>query len=277
MTIALVGGKGSRLLAGIAASLRSECVEIDLSSALRGGELSLDEGRLVWDGFDLFQARAVFLERPPFAWPQAGLAGQSLSARAEREARALTVSALHALADAVRVVDAPAVAHLAVAPLAALGACAEAGLAVRPWGLALNGERSDTALRLDPAGCDPWLAPRALEAAEAAWSPEPFDGPVLSLLAVGEEVVGARRYGSAESWERGSSAGLLPRSELEEADCAAALAAARALQLSWLQVDLRAGVAGPEILRVQPGLELEAWDRDCEGAAASALAALLEV
>src|SRR5687767_14125047 len=98
MTIAILGKRTSRWIDAVAASCRSECARFDLDAALAGGALCIDDERVLWDGFDLSAAEAVLVERPVFSWPQPGLGERGISPHAEREARALLVSCLHALA-----------------------------------------------------------------------------------------------------------------------------------------------------------------------------------
>ena len=232
MTIALIGRRGSRWIEAVAARCRGKIALLELEAALEGA-LTLDGERVEWDGFDATSAEVALVERAVFSWPQPGLGLGDRSPQAEREARALLVSALNVLALRVRVLDPPESAYLAVAPLAALDACARAGLAVHPWTLVAHRPEGGERIWLDPGGNDVELelAPRTPRAGAPAWSPEPepepepgpeaepegdgarFEGAVLSLLTIGGELVAARRYAAPESWGAGEPDALLAPSE----------------------------------------------------------------
>jgi hypothetical protein len=275
MKIALLGLSASPLLDRVADRCGGECVQLDLRTAWRGGELTVDAGRVLWDGCDLTAMDALLVERPLFAWPQPGSGAEGLSPHAEREARALTLSALHTAAESVRTLDPPSAAELAVAPVLALERCARAGLRVRPWDLVPERPAGQERIWLDPAGSDPWLEPRHPDPGEPAFGPEPFDGPVLSLLAVGAELVAALRFDSAGDWALGRGAIGWHPGEIPPEARALALAAREALGLSWLRTDLFPRASGAELLRVVAGPDLCSFGPESETAVASALTALL--
>jgi hypothetical protein len=263
-------------LESIAQNAAGEAHFLDLDAALRGGEVVVEPARVLWQGVDLTRADAVLVERPVFAWPQPTIVKGSSPLASEREARALTLSALYAAAETTAVVQRPHSAHLAVAPLSALDACARAGLAVRAWkSVDALDDSSDARVWLDPAGADLWYEPQSPTRGEPAWSPEPFDGAVLSLLVVGRQVAAARRFADAHAWRERDA---LPSAQPVASPAARELAlrATLALELSWLQVDLLEVDGGAQLLSVAAGPDLSAWDRDSNGAIAAALGSLLD-
>ncbi len=247
---------------------------LDLDSALQGASLTIDDERVLWNGFELLSAQAVLLERPVFAWPQPGVGAAGLAPQAAREGRSLIVSALHTVARSVRMLDPPESADVAVAPLIALDRCADLGLAVQPWELVAQRPNEDGRAWFDPAGGDHWLASAAPAVGEPAWSPQPFTGEVLSVLTIGAEVVGARRFSDAAAWNAGKPEERIAPGELTASDRDTALAAQRALGLSWLQTDL-VQLPHTAILRLHPGVDLGPWEHDMEGGPSTALVKLL--
>lgn len=260
---------------------------LDLDAPLSGGEVTIDPRRVTWQGVDLCEAEAVVVERPGFAWPQARVRASTDTtnppgAASERDGRALALCALYVAAERTRVLDHPSCAHYAAAPLLALDRCAAAGLAIHPWRMvALRPSDPRTPeprpseegrIWLDLAGSDAWSAPGEPAPGEPGWSPEPFDGPVLSLLTVGGAVAGAKRYASAQAWSTGVEFDVASAGEL---DLALALGAASALEVSWLQADLVLDGTRPSLLSLAVGPALERWDHDLDGAVAAAFRAWL--
>jgi hypothetical protein len=269
----------------VAADSKREVRVLELDAALAGHAVTVTPKSALWQGAELTRMHTVVLERPWFAWPQATLAAapSASSARAptetparrasEREARALSLSALHVAAQHARVMQPLGAAALAAAPLTALDLCAAAGLDVRPWRMAAARPASPAAAWLDLVGADAWTAPRTPAVGEPAWSPEPFDGAVLSLLVVGDEVVGARRYADAQAWQDARSDDLATKTSANTQEIAQL--ARRALGVDWLQVELLESAERAQVLAACVGPDLAAWERDLRGAVASAFTKLL--
>lgn len=276
MTIALVGRRESTWLSAVAERCVRECVVLELESVLRGGALTVDGGRVHWDGFDLHTADAVLLERAVFAWPQPGSGRDGLSPQAEREARALLLSALRIAAETSPVLEHPRHAHLAVAPALALDQCARAGSKVHPWSLVAARPPGDDRIWLDPGGPELRYAPRAPEPGEPAFAPEPFTGELLTVLVIDGQAVGARRHADAAAWKADVHEALVCGPEVPLRAAQAAIQAQRALGLTWAEVALRDAESEHSIVHMVPDAELGRWDSELSGAASTALAALLE-
>lgn len=248
---------------------------LELDAPMRAGALTISPEGVLWQGFDLTRARTVVLECPWFAWPQANVTVSAAKERlgGEREARALALSALHVAARHARVVQPLRAAFYATSPLAALGVCAASGVRVRPWSAVAARPASSDGIWLDWVGHDAWTDPCPPAVGEPAWQPRPFDGPVTSVLAIGDSIVGARRFENARAWSERRSASVC--SHVEHAVTELASHARRALDVEWLQVDLLASADGAEVLSVDVGPDLAAWDDDLNGAAATTLSHLL--
>jgi hypothetical protein len=277
LMIALLRAPGSRWMEQVAADTKREVRVLELDAALAGHAVTVTPKSALWQGAELTRMHAVVVERPWFAWPQATLAAAPSASTArrasEREARALSLSALHVAAQHARVMQPLGAAALATAPLTALDLCAAAGLDVRPWRMTAARPASPAAAWLDLVGADAWTAPRTPAVGEPAWSPEPFDGAVLSLLVVGDELVGARRYADAQAWQDARSDGLA--TQARENTRETAQLARRALGVDWLQVELLESAERAQVLAAYVGPDLAAWDRDLRGAVASAFSKLL--
>src|SRR5690606_38935099 len=193
-------------------------------------------------------------------------------------------AALLTVSRSVPVLDDPRRAHFAVAPLLALDVLAAAGLAVQRWDLVAERPAHDTSGRvwMDPTGPDLVHEARSPGSGEPAWSPEPFEGELITVLAVGGEPVGARRHASLAARRAGEHDGLLRPEELPGLAAELARRAQRTLGVSSLEVDRRAGEAAagesapPAIVQVVAGPDLDRWDQDLEGNVAAAIAALLQ-
>ncbi len=273
--IALLRSPGSHWMEQVASDAKGAVCLLELDAALTGGGLVITPNSALWQGVELTQMEAVISERPWFAWPQATLASSTSAERriAEREARALSLSALHVAAERTRVMQPLGAAALAVAPLTALDVCAAAGLDVRAWRLVAARPSSPAAPWFDLVGADAWTAPRTPEVGQPAWHPEPFDGAVSSLLVVGDEFVGARGYADADAWQAARAADGAP--EISPNARKIAQIARRALGVDWLQIDLLDAPSGAQVLAAHVGPDLAAWDRDLRGSVARAFAALL--
>ena len=115
-----------------------------LSAAPRESEIALDDEALTWGGVDLRAAQLLLVERPLYSWPQT--AGRDEArAQAEREARALALSALHVAGQRVPLVNALHAGHWAAHPAAALDELQERGIEVHPWHLAQRASAGSSA------------------------------------------------------------------------------------------------------------------------------------
>lgn len=273
--IVLLRRPGSAWLDRVASATRSEVHVLDLDAPMHARALTISPERVLWQGFDLTRARTVVLECPWFAWPQANVSVLAAKERlgGEREARALALSALHVASRHARVVQPLRAGFYATSPLAALDACAAHEVRVRPWTAVASRPTSHDGIWLDWVGRDAWTDPCTPAVGEPAWQPRPFDGPVTSVLAIGDSVVGARRFEDARAWSERRSAEVCAR--VDHAARELAFRARRALDVEWLQVDLLESADGAEVLSVDVGPDLAAWDDDLNGAAATTLAQLL--
>lgn len=240
----------------------------DLDAPLADGAVtiatSVEGERVVWQGLELTQAAAIVVERPLFAWPQALTPG-----RDDRAARALLLSALHAAALRVPVIDAPASARWAALPTAALAELAHAGLDVHPWTASIPPANA-APIAFDVAGADLGYEPRAPRENELAWWPEPFDdsgGPVQTVLVAGERVVGGAQWPSASAWAHGSDARVLGAQELATELAQLAPRAARTLGVANLELDFFHGA----VLRARSGPDLSRWNSLLGGRVVAAL------
>lgn len=276
MTIALLGRKESTWLAAVAVRCDGDWARLELESALHAGRTTVDGARVTWDGFALHEAEAVLVERAVFAWPQPGAARSGHSPRAEREARALLLSALWTVAESVPVIPHPRHAHLCVAPALALELCARAGLPAHPWTIGPRRPGADDRVWLDVAGRDLRYEPREPELGEPAFTPEPFAGPVWTVLAIDQAVLGARRHADATAWCAGRTESLLSAVELPPAVEGLARRALAATGLPWLELALRPDGDAPALVHLTPDPDLGRWDQDLAGAASQAAVALLE-
>jgi len=249
--IAFLRTADSPFASALARAGGAELTALELEPA--PGAIRIDGASVRWQGVDLGSARAVFVERPLFAWPQ-----RLRPDRDERAARALALSALHAVAERVPVLDPPGLAALAAAPLDALARLGEAGVAVHPWS---SGPRrpADAPVWLDVAGRVGGYEPRPPAATEPGWSPAPLPagGPVLEVLVIGERVVGARVHEELEAWAGGSEPGALPAPEVPQPAAELARRAARALGAELAEVAL---VLEPTaVLFARPGPDGSTW------------------
>lgn len=242
---------------------------VALDAPLAGRPVTIAPGRIAWDGADLLAARALFVETPLFPWPQAPLAARefpSLSPAAEREARALALSALLAAAARVRCVNPPAARHLAAAPALALDLLGAAGVPVAPWRIApapADEDAPDGWIVGDVAGRVRWHEPGRPAPGEPALLARP-DGPLAELLVCGAGVVAARREGEP-----------IEPSAVPAAVGALACRAARELELPVAEVVVACAPDGPCVLRLEAGPDLAAWDAASGGRVAEVLAGVL--
>lgn len=276
MTIALLGRMDSVWLGAVAVRCGADCVRLDLESALRGGRTSVDGPRVEWDGFNLHQADAVLVEPSVFAWPQPGAGRAGLSPRGEREARALLLSALWAAAETVPVIPHPRLALLSVTPVLALERCARTGIPVHPWTIGSRPSHKDGRVWLDAVGRDLRYEPWEPEPGEPGFSPEPFAGPIWTLLAFDGAVLGARLHSDVDAWRVGAVAEVLPADRVPEPIVRLGNQTLELLELPWLELALRPGPEAPTLVHVHPGADLGAWDLCLGGAASRAATALLE-
>ncbi len=288
---------------------------LSLDAPLEGRPVTIQPGEILWEGVDLLGSGAVLVETPVYCWPQPqrlealpmepGARTKHLTA--DRETRSLALSALCIAAGKVPVINPPEAAYLAAAPGAALSRLASGGVPVQEWRLgpapdpdAMKGvagpdgagSRSGTrpvgvadglapeaagrgAIVLDAAGRDRFHRPTRPPAGEPALLLEPFEGPVLSLIVVGDRAVAARRYPSAAAWSENDPDGTLPESRIPAFGSALALRAAGLLGLPVAAIAITGDGAALRLLHADAGPDLAAWDATSGGDLAGALAAYL--
>lgn len=251
---------GSPFADSLARVAGDELSVLELEAPQASAPVSVIDQRVLWQGVELTCARAVLVEELAFAWPQR-LSSAGNGAQDDRPRRSLALSALAATAESVPMVDPPELGHLAALPLFALAVLQEHGVPVQPHRLAParppeDARASPPRIWLDVAGPVRGYVPHAPAAGEPAWSPEPFAGPVLSVLVVGAHAVGALVSADAPAWEAGRSDGAIPAAELEPALCTLAESAARALGCHAAEVALVRDAG--TVLCASPG---PAWSR----------------
>lgn len=268
-----LAGRIARRLGEAGVATRLGCLDAPLS----GAAVTVRAGGVSWEGAELLEAGAVWVEAPLFPWPQslpppdpppAGLTPQDWAVR-QREARALAGAALFCAAEARPVVNHPLSAHLAASPAIALDRLARAGLPVHPW--RLGAAAPGTAPALDAAGRDRWHAPSRPPAGATALMPAPFAGPVESLLVVGGRLAARSVFADAAAWARGEAHPALAAAAADPAARDLAAGAASALALDLAAVSLHAGA----VLLCEAAPDLAAWDEAAAGAVAAAIAELL--
>jgi hypothetical protein len=251
----------------------------DLAAPWTGGAVTVrSDGAVDWQGFDLTAAAAVVIERPLFPWPQPQRLETLLvegapvpeQAAAERESRALALSALRWAAERVPVLNPPLSAHLAAAPVEALGLASEAGLEVFPWRLAPapDSEQGDGELVLDCVGRELWHEPARPEPGQPALLLESPPEAALEIVGAGPTVVAARRFSDCAAWSAGDGTTVEPPATA----AGIALRAVKAAGLFFGSVTLESG-APHRLLWVDAAPDLERLDRATEGGLVAAIAA----
>lgn len=257
--ILLFENRGSDLGERLARRLGERARRLALDAAQRGEAIVVGDWGVRWQGCDLEGAALAWLETPAFAWPQPRLEGEAGRGGASREARALALSALHALAARTPCVNPLGAGALAAAPLVALDRLAARGVEVAPWELAPRAEDDAAAPWRDPLGRVAGHEPRPPAPGRPAWR-SLTRGERWTCLVAGDALAGATR------------AGELRTAREVPADLAAqAVAAARALELVQAEVEVVATDAGPRVAWLGAGPDLGDWDRRLEGGVERAL------
>ncbi len=270
-----------------------------LDAPLEGEAVTVRAGCVSWQGHELLDAGAIWVESPLFPWPQSlpcpdaradRLAHERWVTR-QREARALAASALLCAAEARPVVNHPGSAHLAASPMIALDRLQDRGLPVLPWRLGrapagAGGDAAtppDAAIVLDAAGRDRWHAPARPPAGDEALILDGCEGPVETLLVVGRRVAARRTYAAAAAWSRGEPSGGSARRPMAEVGGGSAqsaedeLAAALAIDAaSALGLDIAAVTLQRDgLIFCEAAPDLRAWDDWAPDRLAAAIADLL--
>ncbi|MFH1999378.1 MAG: hypothetical protein ABIK28_06840 [Planctomycetota bacterium] len=289
--IVLLGQTGSSFVPELETALRRKglpCRALSLDAAFEGRALTVHAGAVLWEGADLLQAGAVFVEQPLFPWPQpqippegAPLGREAFGkwAQNQRESRSLSVAGLCLAAEERPVLNPPAMAHLAASPAMALLLLARAGMAVHPWRLGpacdfMPGDkRLPEDVKVDPAGPDYW---------HKAEDPGP-DDPTLFLtlseervyvcLVIGDRIAGCIKYANVQAWAA-DQARLEKGDAIEGADAPGrafqetSVRAASSLGLDFAAIALIENNSGPKndskappILFCRAAPDLGAWNR----------------
>lgn len=272
-----------------------------LDAPMEGKPLTVSSKGVVWEGVDLMQADAIFLEKPVFPWPQHELPPERFRKNGgfkqgvvfQRETMSLIVSAVRIAGEARRMINRPGADHLAISPSIALDHLSRDGIPVHPWRLAtLASElRSEAGFVVDASGGDRRHSPTIAQANEPALVYDPFPEEAVTVLVVGGRAAGALHYQNGGQWAesgRSDTFGELrgtneknPDTEsparidsLEAFPEAAELAVrtAGALELDVAAVSVRTGPAAPGVLLCEAAPDLAAWNRILQGRLAEALA-----
>lgn len=302
--IALIRIPESDLVEDIAANLSGShflCRILSLDAPLEGKPVTMAGGNVSWEGVDLMQVGAVFIERPVFTWPQTRLPSDPVHIELplkqwtvyQREADSLTVSALSVVAEAVPMINPPSTVHMAVSPAVALERLAAAGIEVHPWSLGPAPHPGDPSggLVIDACGRDRWHEPLRPDEGEPSIMIEPVTGEVVTFLIIGDTCSGAARHGKGGEWivwhgRNGGSGAEEPGTGADDAvgqeilsapeSCGEALDMAKqtiaALGLGFAAVSILVGASRNEVLLVEASPDLAAWNRMLDGRAAAALA-----
>jgi hypothetical protein len=268
--------------------------DLCLDAPLEGKPVTIRPGAVVWEGVDLLGAGALLLEAPVYSWPQplrlhdapADPQARARHFTADREARALALSAIFAAAEIRPVVNPPGAGTLAASPAVALDRLEAEKAPVHPWRLGpapAGAGGPGGPVVLDAAGRDRWHRPSRPPEGEPALILEPVEGEVLSLLVAGGRIAGGARFGDAAAWAHGEisaggaadAAGPVDAGAVPAAAASLAAGAARRLGLHVAAVALAGAAAEPRILFVEAGPDLSRWDLRLGGRACDAIAALI--
>ena len=293
-SIALIGIPESGFADEVASSLGDDllsCHMLSLDAPMEGKPVVVSAEGLIWEGVDLQECGAVFVERPLFSWPQTRLPfegeGKGLTIDEwsvfQRETAALSISALLAAADRVRLVNPPFAAHMAASPAIALEVIAGSGLPVHPWRLepAPPPGRSESGPVLDICGRERWHFPRRPGKGGPALMLDPVPGGIAIYLVVGGGCAGTLQFPDGEAWARwneaannGEKVRTAPIADsgtaADEADMA--IRAARALGLDFAAVSIREDESRPSVVYCEASPDLADWNGLLGGRAAAALA-----
>ena len=251
--------------------------QVSLDAPLQGLPVTVRPDAVHWEGVDLLDADALFVERPIYAWPQAQRAAGHASSpdlaalvAAEREARALGLSALLTAASGRAVANRPEAARIAASPAIALDALGRAGLPVQPWRLApAPRDDRDEALLLDAAGRDRWHVPRQPSPGEPAIRLQPCQGEVLSVFVVGDTAAGALVFDDDHAWASMETE-KVPGQGRFATGIELAIRAARTLDLSFAAVAI--ALRETTVLWLEAGPDVVEWDTTLDGRISAALA-----
>jgi hypothetical protein len=276
-TVAILGfpesGFDRRLASALEVAGRRPAL-LSLDAVKAGRPVTFRRDSIVWEGVDLLRAGAIFVERPVFPWPQpqdlralpADPQARARAVTADREARSLLISALHAAAETRPVINPPRSAFLAASPGAALEALAVKGLPVHAWALGPAPDPAGEAGRvvLDAAGGDRDHPARRPPAGDPALILQPFASAVTSALVVGGRVAGLRTHASGAAWAAASAASST-KDPAPPALADLACRAAEALQLDVAAISITDHGGSLRVLLAEAGPDLPAWDADLAG------------
>jgi hypothetical protein len=258
--------------ASLARRLGSAATALDLEAPLRGEPLTMTESSVEWQEVDLRGARALWIERPFFAWPQNLVLDGD-----ERDRRALAQSAIEHLSETIPATPSPRAARLAAAQTAALDVLARAGIAVHPWRLETlePGAPRGVERPNDVAGRVIGYEPLAQVELGPAWSPIDLDEPLITLLSIGGEICGALAHETFAAPRRQ----LAEDAEVDVQKLAPKLAelareAARALDAGACA--LTAIADGSRAVYADLAVDWRLWDSKLDGRAGAACAAHLQ-
>ena len=279
--LALLGSEFSPRLAAAIESRGASSTLLSLDAPFQGKPVTVRPGEVLWEGVDLRCAGALFLEAPLYSWPQpqeirdlpADPAARTRRLAAEREARALALSAIFIAAETCPVVNPPEAASLAVAPGIALDRLASKNLPLNPWSLgpAPDQARAGGRVVIDAAGRDSCRRPSHPPAGEPALILDRIAGSVVTCLVVGGRIAGAHRHASGEASAEGCPGETLHGDEIASpaADMASRAAGSLGLHVAAVSMEER---GAPRIFFVEAGPDLACWDATLNRSLAPVLA-----
>ncbi|MCC7011662.1 MAG: hypothetical protein IT454_03785 [Planctomycetes bacterium] len=270
-SLGFLGRSDSTLGERVTGHLSGACQLLPLTDA----RVRVDASDVHWCGVRLDTLAALLIEAPLIAWPQPiaeGLAGETASdtqrrGLAFRERRALHVSALRRVATRVPTANDPARAALfAQAPALALERLSIAGIPVRPWRIAPSADAQRGCARVAvTAEAGPQLA-----CGSFALDVELGARGARAYLCVGAATFAAARV--SEHLDLGREPLELAR-DVPTHDGELARRALDALGLEFGCVH----ISDHAVALVATAIELETWDRACDGRVARALADWLQL
>jgi hypothetical protein len=251
-----------------AAAARTSTAVLSLDAPLDGGGVTIGPGSVRWEGVELIEAGAIVIETPLFAWPQPRSYSSAPSetgalrrfVAADREARALAISALSIVAERRPVWNPPRAAFLAASAAIPLDRLEAAGFPVQPWRLEPARAGSASGLVIDSVGSERWHRPSRPQPGEPALVLRPVEGPVWSACLAGGETVGGGRQACAATWPVPRDLEPIAPSVFPENARALAERATRSLGLSLAAVTMVEDGGAWKILHVDVGPDLASWD-----------------
>jgi hypothetical protein len=283
--IVILGVPGSRLGPRLARRLEARgaaVAALSQDAVWRGAPVTVQRAAVEWNGVALDRAGAVLVERPIFPWPQPQRLDDIVHdgapdpgrAAAEREARALALSALRAAAERTAVLNRPDSVHVVASPATGLTRAAAAGLAVQPWTFGPAPDDAGGRVVLDSVGAEYWHAPSRPAPGEPAILVEPVGSSVWTLLVARRRILSGREHPNGGAWGGTADTGPAAADGWAGSMAPVASAAAAASGLDIAAVTLTTEEPH-RVVWVDGAPDLEAWEGASEESVGDGLCDLL--